>query len=456
MNDLNRLLEPRSIAVIGVSLGNPFHPTNIIYHKNRLRYRAATYGINPKGGELFGETIYANLEQIPEAVEVAVVGVRAELVPGALRQCIRAGLAGAIVISGGFAETGRGDLQAEVAELSRVHDFPVIGPNCLGVFSPPAMDTFFLPPERLIEIRPGAVTLVSQSGGILVDLMIKLTQEGAGIARGISIGNRASVDEVDLVRFLGSDPRTRVIGLYLEGFLPRRGREFAELIEQTDKPVVFLKSGKTPGGTRAVASHTASVAGDYRVLRDVLAQCGAIEAHNEAEFVSFCEALSNGPVRPLDRLAIITASGGHGAIASDECYSAGLELPQVPEEDAALLRAELSPSIQNIASLLNPVDLTGSASDHDFLVAARHLLGRDDVDGALVLLLPYLPAITPDVGARIAQISKEIDKPVAVYVPHIEKYGIFIEGFEANGVPVSHSVQGAVHMAQAISRRGRA
>ncbi|MDT8274425.1 MAG: CoA-binding protein, partial [Desulfomonilia bacterium] len=136
------------------------------------------------------------------------------------------------------------------------------------MFSPPAMDTFFLPPERLIEIRPGGVTLVSQSGGILVDLMIKLTQEGAGIARGLSIGNRAAVDEVDLIRFLADDPRTRVIGLYLEGFLPGRGRDFVELIRKTEKPVVFMKSGKTPGGSRAVASHTASVAGDYRVLHD--------------------------------------------------------------------------------------------------------------------------------------------------------------------------------------------
>ncbi|MDF1554180.1 MAG: CoA-binding protein [Deferrisomatales bacterium] len=455
MSELNRLFDPQAIAIYGVSLTNPFHPTNVIYHKNRLRYRAATYGINPRGGDLYGEAIYANLEEIPAAVDAAVVGVRAELVPDVLRQCIAAGLAGAIVISGGFAETGRGDLQAEVAALSRDNDFPVIGPNCLGVFSPPAMDTFFLPPERLIEIRPGGVTLVSQSGGILVDLMIKLTQEGAGIARGLSIGNRAAVDEVDLIRFLADDPRTRVIGLYLEGFLPGRGRDFVELIRKTEKPVVFMKSGKTPGGSRAVASHTASVAGDYRVLHDVLAQCGALEARSESEFVSFCEALSYGPVRPLNSLAIITASGGHGAVASDECYAAGLELPRVSDADAERLRGELSPSIRGIASLGNPIDLTGSASDHDFLVATRHLLARDDVDGAVVLLLPYLPAITPDVGARIAQISHEANKPVVTYVPHIEKYGIFIEGFETNGVPVSHSVQGAVHMARALSHRGR-
>lgn len=453
--DLNRLLDPRAIAVYGVSLTNPFHPTNIIYHKNRLRYRATTYGINPRGGDLYGETIYANLAQVPASVDVAVIGVRAALVPDALRQCIAADLAGAIVISGGFAESGRGDLQAEVAELSRSHDFPVIGPNCLGVFSPPAMDTFFLPPERLIDIRPGGVTLVSQSGGILVDLMIKLTQEGVGVARGISIGNRAALDEVDLLRFLRDDPATRVIGLYLEGFLPGRGRDFVDLVRGLAKPVVFMKSGRTPGGSRAVASHTASVAGDYRVLHDVLAECGALEARTESEFVSFCEVLSGGAPSPLRRLAIITASGGHGAVASDACADAGLELPRVPDADAERLRAELSPSIRDIAALGNPVDLTGSASDHDFLVATRHLLARDDVDGALVLLLPYLPAITPDVGARVAQLSHQAGKPVITYVPHIEKYSIFIEGFEANGLAVSHSVQGAVHMARALAWRGR-
>lgn len=453
--DLKRILSPESVAIFGVSLGNPFNPTNIIYHKNRLRYKARAYAINPKGGELYGERIFKNLGELPEKADLAVVGVRAELVPGLLRECVKAGTGGAIIISGGFAEAGRADLQEEISAISKENDFPVIGPNCLGIYSPPFVDTFFLPPERLIEIRHGGVTLVSQSGGILVDMMIKLTEEGAGIARGISIGNRAAIDEVDLVRHFAQDDATKVIGLYLEGFKPGRGRDFIELLRSIEKPVVYMKSGKTPGGQRAVASHTASVAGDYRVLKEIMDEAGALEAKNESEFVAFCEGLEVKHAKSMDNVVIISASGGHGAIASDECYSAGLNMPQIPEEDAAKLREELIPSIRAIASLANPIDLTGSATDSDFIAASRFLLQKDYVGGAVVLLLPYLPAITPDVGARIALASKEAGKPIVAYVPHIEKYGIFIEGFEANGIPVSHSVQGAVHMAKALAAKAR-
>ncbi len=452
--DLSRLFQPQSIAVYGVSLTNPFHPANVIYHKNHLRYRTATYAINPKGGDLYGEPVYRSIREVPGAVDVAVIGIRAERVPDALRECLAEGVKGAIVISGGFAEVGRQDLQNEVAHISRANDVPVIGPNCLGVFSPPVLDTFFLPPERLIEIRPGGISLVSQSGGILVDLMIKLTQEGAGIARGVSIGNRAALDEVDLARFFLDDPATTVIGLYLEGFRPGRGREFADLLERAAKPVVFMKAGRSPGGSRAVASHTASVAGDYRVLHDILGHAGALEARDEAEFVAFCEALSSTrSPRGFRNLCIVTASGGHGAMASDECQEAGLVLPTIPAGDGDRLRDELSPSIRDIASVGNPVDLTGSATDRDILASLRFLLGRQYVDGIILLLLPYLPAITPDVGARAAQIARETGKTIVAYVPHIDKYGIFIEGFQANGIPVSHTVQGAVHMAKAIARR---
>ncbi|MHC4779738.1 MAG: CoA-binding protein [Planctomycetota bacterium] len=451
--DLKRLFEPETIAVYGVSRTNPFHPANIIYHKNHLRYRARTWGINPKGGDLYGETLYATASDVPETVDLAVVGIRAENVLGALRDCIDAGVGGAIVISGGFAETGRADLQQQITDLSRENDFPVVGPNCLGVYSPPNMDTFFLPPERLISIREGGVALVSQSGGILIDLMIKLSQEGAGISCGVSIGNRAALDEVDLARFLLGDPRTAVLGMYIEGFGPGRGRDFVELLAGTNKPVVFMKSGKTPGGSRAVASHTASVAGDYRVLHELLASAGALEARTESEFVSFCEAFSTKCERPMRRVGIVTASGGHGAMASDECFEARLEVPVMDPSIAAGLRETLSPNIRAIASVTNPVDLTGSAADSDFIAATRYLLNLEEVDGVVLLLLPYLPAITPDIGARIAQVRREAGKPVVTYIPHIDKYGIFIEGFETNGVPVAHTVPGAVHMAQALSRR---
>ena len=453
--NLEKLFSPDTVAVFGVSTTNPFHPANVVFSKNLLRYEAKSYCINPNGGTLYGETIYRRIQDIPERVDLAVLAIRAEHVPGALRDCIETGVSGAVVISGGFSETGRTVLQDELIALSGEHEFPFIGPNCLGIFSPPQVDTFFLPHERLVEPEEGAVTLVSQSGGILVDLMIKLTQEGVGVSRAVSIGNKAVVDEVDLLRFFQRDPETRVIGLYVEGFKVGRGRAFVEAVGESDKPVVLLKSGKTPGGSRAVSSHTASLAGDYAVFHDVVAQSGAREARNETEFVSYCEALCCHASRTVEKICIITGSGGHGAIASDIAFDRGLSIAEVPEADQEALRRTLSPSVQPIASLSNPVDLTGSAGDDDFFAAVKFFLETDYVDCIVLLLLPYLPGISPDIGARLFLLSRQFRKPIVAYLPHVDKYRIFIEGLESNGVPVAHSVEGAVYMAEAMMPRRR-
>ncbi len=450
---LDPLLQPKSVAVIGVSLSNPFNPANVIFHKNNLRYEAKAYCVNPQGGTLFGDTVYTNIGQIPDRIDCAVISIRADLVPAAIEECIENEVGGAIIISGGFAETGRTDLQNQVFRLAHDHNFPVIGPNCLGIFSPPAIDTFFLPSERLVQPKTGNVALLSQSGGILVDMMIKLTQEGVGISRTVSIGNKAVIDEIDLLFYLDSDPATKVIGLYLEGFSEGRGRDFVTFMEQASRPVILLKAGKTPGGSRAVSSHTASIAGDYPVFREVIRQSGAIEADSEAEFVSYCESLSCCDERTPERVCIITASGGHGAMASDGCFQADIQVPGIPEDDMTELNTQLSKSIQAIASLNNPVDLTGSAGDNDFYTATRFFLEKDYVDAVILLLLPYLPAISSDIGSRIATVAMQHQKPVITYMPHVDRYVMFIEGFESNGLPVAHSVEGAVHMIRAMKRR---
>ena len=451
--ELRKIFEPKTMAIVGVSLSNPFHPANVIYNKNHLRYEAEAFCVNPKGGTLYGQKVYSSLREIPSQVELAVLAIRAELVPQAIRECVEAGVSGAIVISGGFAETGRVDIEEELRALSRENDFPIIGPNCLGVYSPPHMDAFFLPHERLVVPEPGSVALISQSGGILVDLIIKLTQEDAGVSKAVSIGNKAAIDEVDLLEYFEKDPDTKVIGIYIEGFKKGRGRDFVEMMRSFTKPVILLKSGKTPGGTRAVSSHTASVAGDYTVFSELVKQSGAIEANNETEFVSYCEALSccekSGRMK---NVCIITGSGGHGAMASDACFARGLNLVEVPEPDKAELRKRLSTSIQAITSLNNPVDLTGSAVDDDFYAAGEFFLNKDYVDGVILLLLPYLPGISSDVGARLAVAFREFEKPVITYIPHVEKYGIMIDGFESNGMPVSHSVEGAVCMMASLMK----
>jgi acyl-CoA synthetase (NDP forming) len=395
------LFEPKTMAVIGVSLNNDRHPANVIYYKNNLRYPVKVFPVNPRGGVVQGERVFAHISEIPEKVDLAVIAVRAEHVSAILSDCIQGGVGAAAVISGGFAESGRADLQDRIVAIAREADFPFVGPNCLGIYSPTHMDTFFLPSERMVRPDPGNVALVSQSGGILVDQMIKFAEEGVGLSRAVSIGNKALVKELELLGYLAQDPETKVIAFYVEGFGKNEGRDFLLATSQCQKPVIVLKAGKSPGGSRAVSSHTASLAGDYETFSAVFSQYdGVVEAKNELEMVTFCESLS--------------------------CYQR---------------------SIEGKVGIV-----TGSAVDDDFVFATSYLSRRPEIDCIIILLLPYLPGITSDLGARLSQVYYQERKPLVAYVPHVEKYRMLIEGFELSRIPVSPSIEGAVLLAEAMRR----
>jgi len=452
MVNLDTLFKPRTLAVIGVSLTNDRHPANVIYNKNNLRLKAKTFAVNDRGGILQGERVYASILETPQKIDLAVIATKAELVPKMMTDCIQAGVGGAVIISGGFAERGRKDLQDQIVSIAKGADFPFIGPNCLGIYSYPYIDTFFIPSERIVRPEKGKVALVSQSGGILVDHMIKLAGEGVGLSMAVSIGNKALIRELELLDYFANDSETNVIAFYIEGFGENEGREFVFRAGQCPKPAIVLKTGKTSVGTRAVSSHTASIAGDYEVFSSVLSQHGVVEAKDEFELISFCEALCCYQ-KPIEgNIGIITGSGGHGALAVDTCLSHGLSVPTLAEQDQIDIKGKISPRIQAIASLSNPIDLTGSAVDDDFFAAASFLSRRHEVDCIFILLLPYVPGITSDLGARLSQIYRQTNKPMIAYVPHVEKYLMFVEGFQLNQIPVAHSIEEAVHMAEALRR----
>jgi acyl-CoA synthetase (NDP forming) len=450
--DLKPLFEPRTMAVFGVSASNYRHPANEIFNKNMLRYPVKVYGVNPRGGTINGQPINRGISEVSEQIDLAVIAVRADLVPEVMIECIEAKVRSAMVISGGFAEVGRQDLQDRLVAIAKEASFPFVGPNCLGIYVPSRLDTFFLPGERMVTPVEGNVSFVSQSGGILVDQMIKFTNEGVGIAKAISIGNKALLGELDILDYFAADPATKVIAFYIEGFGDNEGRQFVLKAGKCGKPVVVLKSGKSPGGSRAVSSHTAALAGDYASFSAVLSQYGILEAANELELVSFCEGLSTY-AKPIEgRVGIVTVSGGHGAVAVDACASHGIAVPALPENIQEELRKTLSPSVQGIAALTNPIDLTGSGIDEDFVSTAKIFCSREDIDCVLALLLPYIPGITSDLGAKLSTVVRQCGKPLIAYVPHVEKYAMLIEGFKLNGAPVSPSIEGAVLMVDALRR----
>jgi acyl-CoA synthetase (NDP forming) len=450
--NLTSLFRPSSMAVIGVSTTHHSHPANVIYNKNHLRYPVQTFAVNPKGGQLNREPLYRSVADIETAVDLAVIAVRSRFVPEVVAQCIEKGIKGAVIISGGFAESGNPDLQKQVADMAAEADFPFVGPNCLGIYSPEAVDTFFLPGERIIHPKKGNIGLVSQSGGVLVDQMVKFAGQGIGVSAAVSIGNKACIRETHLMDWFEQDMGTRVIAFYIEGFECREGRAFIRRAQACSKPIVVLKAGKTAGGMSAAASHTASVAGDYRVFSEIMKQHCVAEADTEYELTSFCEALSCYPKGISGNIGIVSLSGGHGVVAADACGHHGLDIPKIADKTADLIRQRLSPEIQAIASLENPLDLTGSCVDDDILTAVRHLSRDRHLDCILALLLPYSPGISADIGAKLSQVARNEGKPLIAYVPKEDKYKIIIEGFELNRIPVASSVEGAVLMAKALKR----
>jgi acetyltransferase len=452
--DLNfkPLFTPKTVAVVGISLTNDRHPANVIFHKLLLRYPVTVYGVNPKGGHMRREKIYRNLSAIPEKLDHVVIAVKAEAVPDLIEECIAIRAGSATIVSGGFAESGRQDLQSRIADLAGAANLPVIGPNCLGIYVPRKFDTFFLPGERLVRPNPGNVALISQSGGVLVDQLVKFAGQGIGVSVGVSIGNKAMIRETDLLKYLANDSQSEVLAFYIEGFGPNEGREFVRTAADSGKPVVVLKAGKSASGSRAVASHTASLAGDYTVFSQVLAQHGIAEAKNEYELISFCEALSCYRHTINGNVGVITVSGGHGALAVDACRQHGLTVPSLAPSVQEQLRDNLNPSVRAIASLENPIDLTGSATDDDYIAAVNSLSDSQTIDCLLILLLPYSPGVSSDLGARLGQIYQKKSVPLVAYVPHVEKYRMLIEGFELNHVPVSDAIEGAVLMVEALRR----
>ncbi len=440
------------MAVIGVSTSQDNHPANVIYNKNHLRYPVKTYPVNPKGGILNREALYESVGQIDAQIDLAVIAVRAEYVSSVVEQCIKKGVGGAVIISGGFAESGNADMQDRMIDMAKKASFPIVGPNCLGIYAPDYVDTFFLPGERIIRPKKGNIGFVSQSGGVLVDQMVKFAGQGIGVSLAVSIGNKAHIRETDMLQWFEQDLGTKVIAFYIEGFEKGEGRQFIKQAERCTKPVVVLKAGKSTAGMEAASSHTASLAGDYQVFSQVMKQHCVAEADNEYELTSFCESLSCYPKGINGNVGIISLSGGHGVIAADACELHGMTIPGLENRTIETIKEKIHPGIQNIVSLVNPLDLTGSARDSDIVTTVRHLSRDKNIECILALLIPYSPGVSADIGAKLSQVARNEGKPMIAYVPNEDKYKIIIEGFELNNIPVASSVDGAVLMAKALKR----
>jgi len=460
MSALKTMLNPKVTAVVGVSTSNPFSPGNVIFRKLAFEHGLPTYPINPKGGKVEGVDVYKSIAEAPNDIELVVISVPAKYVPSVLEQCGEKGIKSVIVVSGGFSEVGSSgvSLQTEIVEIANKHKISMVGPNCIGVYVPDVLDTFFLPSERVARSTKGHAAIISQSGGWLIERLEEFADRRVGIAAAISIGNAAQTKVTDFIEHFGNDKNVNVIVCYLEGFGEGEGREFVEACKNITqkKPVVVLKGGKSEAGHRATQSHTSSLAGIQAVASAAFKQYGVIHAVDEDEVMAYAKVFSFAPKYMMsDRIGTLSVSGGHGVIASDEASSYGLEFPLFSEEEQSMMREVMTPAYRSIASFRNPCDLTGSASDIDYEKVLDIMLSFDNIDAGLLLLLPYAPGISLQIGARVANVSKQHPKTVVAYVPDLNKYEVITRGFELNGIPVADTIEEAVQMLNGIRARTR-
>ncbi|MFW9890378.1 MAG: CoA-binding protein [Candidatus Thorarchaeota archaeon] len=460
MSGLKTMLNPNVTAVVGVSTSNPFSPGNVIFRKLAFENGLPTYPINPKGGFVEGKQVYKSILEAPDDIELVVISVPAKYVPRVLQQCAEKRIKSVIVVSGGFSEVGESgvSLQDEIVEIANNNGISMVGPNCIGVFVPDQLDTFFLPSERVARPRRGCVAIISQSGGWLVERLEEFAARDVGIAAAISIGNQAQTNVTDFVRYFGDDKKVDVILAYVEGFGKDEGRAFVESCSEIvpKKPVIVLKGGESEAGHRATQSHTSSLAGNMAIAEAAFKQYGVIRAIDEDEVMAYSKVFSSRP-KPMGGSGVgtMTVSGGHGVIASDEAAHYGLAFPPFTKEQQASMRSVMTPAYQGIASFRNPIDLTGSASDVDYERVLDVMLTFDTIDAALLLLLPYAPGISLQIGARVANVAKKHAKTVVSYVPNLEKYEVIIRGFELNGIPVADTIEEAVQMLNGIRKRSK-
>lgn len=404
---LDAIFAPRAVAVIGASpdparLGHRVL-RNIIDHG----YAGRILPIHPQATTILGLPSYPKVSAAPGPIDLAVVVVPARAVLDVVEDCGRAGVAGLVVISAGFKEVGGPGRALELQLLERVRHYGMrmIGPNCLGI-----IDTTTRLNASFAALMPaaGQIAFMSQSGALCTAILDWSAGRGIGFSRFVSLGNKADVDEVALLRSWGADPANRVILAYLEGIAD--GPAFIAAARDVTRhtPVVAIKSGTTAAGTRAISSHTGALAGSERAYEAAFGQSGVLRARSMQELFDVALAFAYQPPIGGDRIAIVTNAGGPGIIATDAIERSGMRLAELGDATLARLRAGLPPA----ASCANPIDVIGDARADRYEVALAAALADPAVDAVLVLFTPQAGSEPERTAEAIACLAAQHGKPV--------------------------------------------
>ncbi|MEM5782721.1 MAG: CoA-binding protein, partial [Candidatus Aenigmatarchaeota archaeon] len=378
---LDKFFNPKSVAVIGASR-NPGKLGYTILENLKMSFNGKLYPINPNAGEILGLIAYPSVLNVKDPIDLAIIVVPAEIVKNVVLECIKKKISHIIIISSGFSEIGEKERELELKNLCKTKKIRIIGPNGIGIYKKD-LDMIFFPRNRLKRPPDGSISFITQSGAfgsILLDIM---ANDGVGVSKFISIGNKVDVDEIELIKYLENDLSTRCIAIYMESI--SNGEEFIKVAKKVTakKPIVCFKAGKTEKGIEAVASHTGSLAGPSAIYSAAFKQAGIIEAKTSEEIFDFSKALANQPTLKDNKIAVVTDGGGFGIVATDTAVQLGLELPSLSNESVKALKSFLP----SYASVKNPIDITGDATVERYQKTLEIVLNDKNISGVACIAL---------------------------------------------------------------------
>ena len=408
---LDYIFHPRSVAVVGASTRPGTVGNDIFRNLLMAEFNGSVFPINPKASNVMGVHAYKNLAEVPAEIDLAVMIVPAAGILDAVDRAVAKQVKAMVVISAGFKEVGGEGvrLEQELCAKVRAAGIPLIGPNCLGVINTHPdirMNAAF---GRKMP-SAGNLAFLSQSGALCTSVLDYAEERHMGFSKFISFGNKADVNEIELLRYLAGDDETSVIAMYLEDI--SNGRLFIETVRkifwESEKPMLCLKSGRTPEGAKAVSSHTGSLAGSDSVYDALLAQAGVQRVDTIAELFDCAALYTTQPLPKGNRVAIVTNAGGPGIMATDAAVRHGLKLAELSPETKEKLRG----SLPSTASLRNPIDVIGDARADRYKAAVRMVLDDENVDMAMVILTPQSMTDVEETAAVVPAALNGTHKPV--------------------------------------------
>ncbi len=440
---------PRGVVVVGASTSPEKLGYGVARNLIDSKYQGAIHFVSQKPGRLFGRSIFTDLAQVPDPVDLAVLVVPATAMVAALEACAARRIHAAILVSAGFREAGSDGaaLERKCLEIARLHEIRLLGPNCIGILDTHLpLDTTFLQPPMPTA---GGIGFVSHSGAFCAAIIDWSRQQGIGFSQVVSLGNQADINETDMLPMVADDSHTRVIVLYMEGVAD--GLRFVDVARAVTerKPVVAIKVGRFESGQRAAASHTGALAGSDAAFEAAFARAGILRADSTEQLFDWARAFEVSPLPQGRRVAVLTDAGGPGVIAADALETDGLQLAELSPASKTKL-ASLLPAA---ASVHNPVDMLAAASPDQYAACLQILLEESHVDAALVILPPPPMFTAESVADALIPMVRSSAKPVVIALLGSQGTAIAFERFNRAGIPSFPFPERAASALSALARR---